>query len=342
MSKKYSVLILTDKQMYAPGDNVKFRVVVFDKNSFPYHPKTLSVKVFDEAGKVVFKQNAVKASEYIGIYEEDFKVSETPVMGNWRMTVLNDDVIIGEKIFKVAEELSPRFAISMSAKPATRLSQNVLKLNVFAKSFSGLLVKGKAKIKSSISADRNKWQGTTKTVDVESKETVEFDFHDDLKLSDELKTKAFVTFELEFEEALTGEKGTQRYETTVCNKACHEIVIAGSIFKPGFSYTFRVNVFKMETLKLETDKLQKLKVKVLHKFHTTKCSKSVKNDFEITRKSSLKQGSAEFTIEIPLNVSEITITASYENSQKSLKVSNKNREQEFLKLSMPFERCELC
>lgn len=323
--EKFSALIQTEKLIYSPGDKLKFRVFVLDsKTRLHKIEKGLKFSIIDGVGGIQ-KPTELKSTDFDGVYEEEFTISESPVLGQWAIKISVGDELIGEETFEVTEVVPPRFYISMNTKPTTLLNENVLKLNVFAKYTHGIFVKGEALVKTTVQSGEQRWQGAMKTMNISTAQTIDFNLKEDLKLSDDMKERIFVWFDVEFAEALTGQKISRKHRTAVCNKLCHQIDFLSSKpkVKPGFNYTFQVQVLNLATMQLESG-FNAIEVKVLYHFLNPKCSDLAPFDgvafYETTQNSLLKNGIADFSLEIPKNTSGVTITATYLNSVKSRNV----------------------
>lgn len=341
-AKTYSALIQTDKSVYKPGDNVKFRVFLRDKKMRLIHLDEISVGVSDNVGNSVYNHSEISESKIEGVYEGEFKISESSVLGNMNMEVKVAGETIDHKKVLVANQAAPRFFIAINTKPVTRFSDKVLTVQTDIKHVFGAEVNGTATMTATISTTGKEWIGSTKSISNLSSDSITFDLLDELKIPSDLKENVFVTLDLKFEDNASGAKQSKQHKTTICMDACHKIKIVESKLKPGFPYSFQVAVSDITTSKLETDESNKLFVKVNFAGHNCDADgKAVMSGSE-PLESLLSAGSADFTVDIPLDTASITITATYLQSKKSIKVvSYESNLQARLKLSMENERFQI-
>jgi len=83
-TKKYSVLVQTDKSTYKPSDTIKYRVIVFGAGNKPYTPAKVNVFFTDGDNNRVKQLNDIKLTT--GVYEDELQLSDSPVLGdNWQI-----------------------------------------------------------------------------------------------------------------------------------------------------------------------------------------------------------------------------------------------------------------
>lgn len=337
-----TALIQTDKSIYSPGDNVKFRVLLLDEKTRLYQFKEIGLKVSDPIGNSVYENIAMKSKSIEGVYEDEFVITESSLSGDFRMEVSVEGKVIDDKTILVSDQAAPRFLINLSTNPATQFSSKVLTVHVDVKHMFGAIAKGRVTVNATLKSDGKEWKGQTKTIENVLNGVVAFSFIEDLNLSLDVKKTVLVTLDVEFLDAVSGLKERKSHRTSICMEACHKIDIVGQKLKPGLSYSFKVNIVDMTTAKLEIDEAKKLYVKVFYRFLNQNCNdkeSEVIRSSEVTHESFLKAGSADFSIDIPQNTSDITITASYLQAKKSIRVITKEPDLESqLKLTLNSKR----
>ncbi|KAG4071650.1 hypothetical protein HA402_011804 [Bradysia odoriphaga] len=202
-TKTISVFIQTDKAMYKPGDKVKFRIIVVDKDLNPASIKNMDIYITDG------NQNRIEqwlgASISMGVYVGELQLGTTPCLGIWKINVDVDNES-SAKEFEVAEYVLPKFEVTVTAPKDATYSDGTLRITAKAIYTYGQPVKGVAQVTVS---RNNIWDPTPqpaiaqKQVDIDGTATAEFQIVADLKLSpdnwqDDLKVTVSVT------EALTG------------------------------------------------------------------------------------------------------------------------------------------
>lgn len=342
------MLSQTDRSIYRPGDYVRFRTFILDSLARPYHSYELSLKVTDGIRNIVYKNDALAVSAFNGVYEDEFTLDELAGTGKYRIEIVEGErreiedeqgqrELLDTVFFEVNKLNPPRFAVNLKSKHSTLLSENVLKLNIVAKYSLGYPVNGIAEVKVTVAVEgqpSSKWEGTTKTVELDSESSVDFNLNDDLKLSSDMAEKVFVTFSVEFEEISTGVKTSATHTTKVCKDFCNEIEFVQSEpkLKPGLSYNFQVAVYTMDTRKLLIDDEHPVQVNVIY-------SNEAESIQETNHEVELDEGLANFSIDIPRGTNSITITAKYLSSTKSVNVTKAtSKSGEYLKFKLTNEK----
>lgn len=109
--KTYSTLIQSDKAIYKPGQEVKFRVITLTPDLTPKTLKgELNVTILDPRQNVVKQWTGL--SNYRGLLTLEFQLSEDPMFGLWLIQVSNGEKITG-KHFQVAEYILPTFDVNI-------------------------------------------------------------------------------------------------------------------------------------------------------------------------------------------------------------------------------------
>ncbi|GFS48629.1 murinoglobulin-1 [Nephila pilipes] len=139
--KKYICIIQTDKPLYKPGQEVKFRVLKLDKD---FRPSTdekdvADVYVEDPKGTRLYEFNGVKLSE--GVKQMQFPLADEPVLGNWKITVTtkNDTE---STTFDVKEYVLPKFDLKIKFPSYVLANAESIPIEVCAKYTYGKNVVG--------------------------------------------------------------------------------------------------------------------------------------------------------------------------------------------------------
>lgn len=90
-TKRLSVFIQTDKAMYKPGDTVKFRVIVVDKNLNPAVNSNVDIFITDAKSNRI--EQWLGASISMGVYIGELKLGSTPCLGEWKISVNVDNEV---------------------------------------------------------------------------------------------------------------------------------------------------------------------------------------------------------------------------------------------------------
>nr|AVP12670.1 complement C3-like [Pseudopotamilla reniformis] len=120
---KHIVFIQTDKPIYKPGQTVKFRVLVVDSKLKPRLEEITEIFIQDPSGIRMMQWRNVDVAQFQGIADLEMPMSEEPVQGKWKITVItSDDGTTEIQEFKVEEYVLPKYEISL--KPPSFIPVN--------------------------------------------------------------------------------------------------------------------------------------------------------------------------------------------------------------------------
>ncbi|KAG4068586.1 hypothetical protein HA402_004927 [Bradysia odoriphaga] len=223
LSEKYfSFLIQTDKALYKPGDLVRFRVVVIDKDTKAHDLiDTLQVNVYDGAGNRI-KMYANQSTTH-GVYMNEFPLSESPVVGHWKLTFISGSETKSQS-FEVGEYVLPTFEVFIESPKHVLYADKMIRANVRGKYTFGKPVHGEANCTAN-------WNGkqVNKLVKVTTKGSFEIDFVDELGVY--YGTSDSILLECTLEEEFTG-----RNQSTSMSIRVHRFRY--SIVRQSYHYTY--------------------------------------------------------------------------------------------------------
>ncbi len=231
LSEKYfSFLIQTDKALYKPGDLVRFRVLVIDKDTKPHDlVGSLQVYVYDGDGNFI-KLYANQSTANNGVYTNEFQLSDSPVMGYWQLKFIAESEE-KSKSFEVGEYVLPTFEAFIESPSHALYSDQVIRANVRGKYTFGKPVHGEATCIAN-------WNGKefTKLVKVTTKGSLEINFVDELQV--ELANSNYIRIDCTLEEEFTGRKqsastGIQvhRFKYSITKQTYHQQYLDGQPFE---------------------------------------------------------------------------------------------------------------
>lgn len=240
-SKKYSIICQTDKSVYKPEDLVQFRILAIDGETKPLdNLSNVEIFITDGAGNRVKQFDGVKFNK--GVYQNELQLSDMPVMGNWKIHVKvdNDETV---KTFGVDEYVLPKFEVSITTDNDVCFKDGKVRATVKAKYTFGKLAKGKATVMAKVeNYHHERWGGrqslegrlkaVSKTVEVDGKNFVEFDFKNDLRITDHSR-ECSITLTATYKDDLSGKDG-QATAIIQIHTARHKIELKKSSekFKP--------------------------------------------------------------------------------------------------------------
>lgn len=300
-TKKYSVFVQTDKSIYKPADKVQFRVLVLDSNTKPFPASNIKVHISDGGENRVKQYTDIRLVK--GVYQDDLQLSDSPVMGNWKIHVkLNDDPEV-TKEFEVAEYVLPKYEVIVDSNPHVTFKDGKIRATVRAKYTYGKPVKGQA----TISAYPVLWLGAVqpfiqdnivrKVVQVDGKGSVEFDIREELKIEGDFER--YVNIEAIFEEELTGRRQNGSTQITIHKfKYDMELVKESNNYKPGLPFNVFVKVKYYDGTPL-VDKVNPVKI---FTSYTWNDENATSTDYFLDQ-----HGMANIKILIPVNTSYLSI-----------------------------------
>ncbi|KAG7209379.1 hypothetical protein KM043_015478 [Ampulex compressa] len=236
--KSYSVFIQTDRAIYKPGNKVMLRCVVLDSRLRPSLSRLIDVYITDGKGNRIKQWAGPLLTR--GIFSGEIELSESPVLGNWKIIANVGDQTF-EKEFEVAEYVLPNFEVLIDAPKHSTFKDGKITATVNAKYTYGKPVKGEA----TITAYPDIFSGVIqpifqqpvrKVVPIDGKVTVDFDILHELRLTDEYERPIMI--DVAVEESLTGRRQNTSMQLTLHkHKYTMELIKTSEYYKPGLKYT---------------------------------------------------------------------------------------------------------
>lgn len=328
--KKYSVFIQTDKAIYKPNDKIQFRVLVLDAETKPYQYESLGLTITDAVGNVVHEVQEIFSLDLL--YESHHQITEDPFLGVWTMRVQIDNDEGTKKTFEVNEYVLPRFEAFVETKKQVTLSDETMKLSVFAKYNFGEYVKGKATVVIKLYDSKypnllmHNPPHKQPIDDILNKKQLKINIASELKVKHAIRD-IVAQVEVEFEEELTNKKMFVNETVIIRKKEAFliDVIRPQARLKPGFPFKFTVLVKKGDGT-FEKGGVRSVHVKAQFYYSRPKCT--VKGDKSNTRSGfdhnfgkTLKNGFVDFVLDIPHNTSAVTLNVNYLDSRKTVNVT---------------------
>lgn len=241
-TKKSAVFMQTDKSIYKPADKVQFRVLILNADMKPYKYANVTVFIFDGAQNRVKQFDNAKMTK--GVFQGELQLSDSPVMGIWKIHVKVNGGKETTKDFEVAEYTLPKFEVTIDANPDANFKDGKIRATVRAKYTFGKIANGNATVTAEVVVPyyRRYWntqqdiKTVSKSVEVDGKKPLEFDIENELGIKEkdqEKEIKLFATFK----EKLT-EREQNATTTVMIHITPHKIDIKKSSekFKPGLPF----------------------------------------------------------------------------------------------------------
>lgn len=300
-TKKFSVLVQTDKSIYKPSDKVQFRVLVLDANTRPYTASNVDVYITDGGKNRIKQYDNIRLVK--GVYQDKLELSDLPVMGTWRIFVKVDNGEEASKEFEVAEYVLPKYEVLVDSNPHVTFKDGKIRATIRAKYTYGKPVKGQA----TVSAYPVLWLGAVqpfiqdsivrKVIQVDGKGTTEFDIKDELKIESDYER--YIKIEAIFEEELTGRRQNGSTQVTVHKyKYNIELIKESDSYRPGLPFNLHIKASHHDGAPL-TDKLNPVSLIVSYAWNE---ENSTTTDYYLD-----EHGMAKVTIDVPSNASHLSI-----------------------------------
>ncbi|XP_048210448.1 CD109 antigen-like [Perognathus longimembris pacificus] len=137
-TKRVSVFIQTDKALYKPKQQVKFRVVTLLSDFKPY-TTTLNILIKDPKSNLI--QQWLSQQNELGVVSKTLQLSSHPMLGDWSIHVQVNDQTYYQS-FQVSEYVLPKFEVTLQTPLYCSLNSKNLSGTVTAKYTYGKPVKG--------------------------------------------------------------------------------------------------------------------------------------------------------------------------------------------------------
>ncbi|XP_032689989.1 CD109 antigen-like isoform X2 [Odontomachus brunneus] len=236
--KSYSVFIQTDRAIYKPGHKVLFRCIVLDSRLRPSIVGPTDIYIIDGDGNRI--KQWIRPSVVHGIVSSELELSESPVLGNWKIIANVGDQTF-EKAFEVAEYVLPNFEVTIDSPKHSTFKESKVTVTIYAKYTYGKPVKGEA----TITAYPDIFSGVIqpifqqpvrKVVPIDGKVVIDFDIKSELRLTDEYDRPIMI--DAVVEETLTSRRQNTSMQITLHkHKYTMELIKTSKYFKPGLKYT---------------------------------------------------------------------------------------------------------
>ncbi|XP_062042348.1 CD109 antigen isoform X1 [Lepus europaeus] len=137
-TKRISVFIQTDKALYKPAQEVKFRVVTLFSDFKPYKT-SLNILLKDPKSNLI--QQWLSQQNDLGVVSKTFQLSSHPIVGDWSIQVQVNDQTYYQS-FHVSEYVLPKFEVVLQTPLYCSLNSKNLNGSITAKYTYGKPVKG--------------------------------------------------------------------------------------------------------------------------------------------------------------------------------------------------------
>jgi len=334
-TKKFSVLIQTDKSIYKPGDKVQFRIILLNGDLKPYASKNVDVYITDATSNRIKQFDKVVFSK--GVANLELQLSEQPVLGVWGINVmLTNESVNYVKKFEVAQYVLPKFDIAVVTKSKISKSEDIV-VSFSAKYTYGKDVEGTAIVTAE--SVYYWWPRKVEKTLTNSTKTVSFNLKKDLNL--DVSWTQSVRITVVFTEALTLiERKATATVTVYSNPYLIEVRGSDNFVKPGLQFTATAFAKDINEVPI-TDATEAVTFRVTYTLDTLENSYWWWQSYETvesTYTKFLKNGIAELPIVATSNVTSVQISSSYKGSYGYLYVpTNPTESNQYIEIRVPVD-----
>jgi len=300
--KKIFIFIQTDKPIYKPGDEVKFRILVVDKDMKPYQMNSIYVKVTDPLNRLIYEFKDLNDMN-VGVFIEKFSLSPNTPLGNWKIRVVVDKIVKREKskTFVVQKFTLPPFTAFISTKHGFKsIKTSTIDIFFYAKYSFGDFVRGNAQLTIRYLTDCCE-DFVKNFTDVTGSTSYKYDLQGNFRNT--TRTKIDFEAEIVFVEPESGISANKTTKFSVFTEHSYKLqVVHPDKFIPGFPIDVKVFVYRDE--KLIQNSIEKVYLNYIIDLQSGE-------DFIKFTSKSISQGVTTSEYIVPINAENFTIEVSY-------------------------------
>lgn len=255
--RKFYTFIQMDKPIYKPGDEVKFRILVLDRDMKPYHMNNIHINITDPFNRSI-KVISDLGESFLGVFNSKFSLSSNTPLGNWKIKVVVDKIHQYEnfKVFSVKKYTLPPFDVHISTERKAMLKTEDLKISFHAKFSFGEFVNGNAMLMI-IDPKTGKQYLSESFKDVKGVKKVTYSIKNKLKIT--TSTKIDLEATLSFSEPESSYSVNKTIQFSVYGDSSRKIrPIHGDNFIPGLPFNIKVVAYEWngDTFQEHSDKVE--------------------------------------------------------------------------------------
>jgi len=302
--KQFYTFIQTDKPIYKPGDSMRFRVVVVDRDLKPYHMNNFNVRIIDSLNRPI-KAFDELGENFMGVFTGNFDLSVHTSLGIWKIEVVVDKIEqwMTSKEFAVSKFNPGPFEANLLIKNEHLLLNSILQISFFGENLFHEFVSGHAQL-TIMCTTTNKMVYNRKFNDVSSTKQVKLRVYEDLKASPKTNLDYEYEVKLGFTESNSNLTITKTSKFYVHANQNYKIVAKHpSIFYPGHLFSMKINIYNWKQMPIESSAEQ---VKATFYVHLNNGEEKT-----ILINAIIKKGIAEFNLVVPENSTSLFIQVTY-------------------------------
>ncbi|XP_052755570.1 thioester-containing protein 1 allele R1-like isoform X2 [Galleria mellonella] len=250
--RSFCIFVQTDKRVYNPGDTINLRVIALNKYLLPL-TGTVDVNVLDAGGSPVRQWAAVTLDR--GLFTDLLTLADEPALGEWTIQVEIRGQTYSRQIL-VADYVMPKFQMDLQMSKELLFSEGRFTIDVTAKHFNGLPVRGELTISAYIVFFSGLLQPvysspSRKVFEINGNTQVTYDLKTDLDLAEDEARPLVIEAVIEEKDTLIRQNVSSRI--LLLRTPYRLKVTAPDYFKPNLPYNVQIEVTNSSGEIMNTD-----------------------------------------------------------------------------------------
>ncbi|XP_074093432.1 CD109 antigen isoform X2 [Macrotis lagotis] len=261
-SKRLTVFIQTDKFLYKPNQEVKFRIVALYSDLKPY--KTAADILIKDPKSNLIQQWSDEQGD-LGVISKTFQLSSNPILGDWSIQARVNGQTYYQS-FQVLEYVLPKFEVTVQTPLYHSLNYKSLNGTVTARYTYGKPVKGDVTLKFVPLSIWGKKKTITKHFKINGSENFTFsdlemknvmDHEEDLHYPNDRSSPGPVEIIAEVTESLTGiSRNASSNVFLKANDYTIEFFDYATVLKPSLNFTVTVKITRSDNVQLSPEEIR--------------------------------------------------------------------------------------
>ncbi|KAL7011351.1 hypothetical protein ACKWTF_014234 [Chironomus riparius] len=301
----FHIFIQLNKPIFKPGDDVRFRIIVIDKDMKPYQMNTIDVKAIDPYNRTIQRFDDLEDRNF-GIFGDTFSLSRNTIVGDWKLQVVvnKQSHLSASKIFPVQKYNLPLFAVNIVTTSRHYLPESRIIISIIARYSFGDFVTGNADlIIKNVEANQTYFQQSFENIT--GIKSIALNVQDDLsiKIINRVDPQATVTFT----EPETGIKSNKSALLSIHPDATIKMTpVHPKDFIPGLPFDMNLIIKSWKNESIETD--EEVQIDYTYKLADGSSKK-------ISNRPDIRKGIAKQEAIVPKDAVEFDINAKFLNSK---------------------------
>lgn len=243
-----------------------------DGETKPFKFDNIEIFITDGADNRIKQFENPSSSFKKGVYQDELQLSDSPVMGVWKINVKVNNTDGAVKTFDVEEYVLPKFEVTIDVPSNISFKDEIIRAKVNAKYTFGKIAKGNATVTAEVENSHHHYRfgssestkKVSKTVAVDGNNFVEFDFRKELEIRNQSYVQT-VKLTASFTDELSGKEATATAHVKIHKESLKmELKQSANRFKPGLSFNITALISSHDKSIPITDKINPVKFVVTY------------------------------------------------------------------------------